>query len=257
MDTDKLFEAVKASKEYGGICGETVQRVIFAAVPKYKSEKLVLKSVKSTLREISAAFLPEAAVKRAESIMNETDWDCSGDVLAKTAEVLDLHQSTLERKRHFARMLCDIRRVTGFNSVLDVGCGLGPFMIPHTDCMKGVEYYAMDVHTRAIALVRKLIEKLGIKGEAFAGDILVKTPETSVDCVFMFKLLPLLERLEKNGARRVLGELNARYAAISFPTKTMSGKNVGMKDTYDAFMNGLPVIYREEYANEVLYITEK
>jgi len=241
-----LFEIIKSSKEYKYICDETIQRVINAAIPKYKTEKLALKSVKSTLREISAAFLSDADIKKANANISDT------------AYVLTLHQSTRERTHHFKQMIEDIKQATGFKSVFDIGCGFQPFSIPFVEVLRGVEYYGMDIHEGIIQLVNNLFNSLSIKGGAFTGDILVKTPEIEVDCVFMFKLLPLLERMEKGGARRVLNELNFRYAAISFPTKTLSGKNVGMKDTYNAFVRNelgeFPVIMDEEYRNEILYV---
>ena len=258
MDRERLFEAVKSAKGYGGICGDTILRVIDGAMLKYKGEKHILKSVKSTLREISAAFMPESGFRKAKGIALGINWGDMGDVLEKTGEILALHQSTLERKGHFAEMLGDIKRETGFASVLDIGCGLHPFAIPHASCMQGVAYYAMDIHEGAVELVDILFKGLGIEGCAIAGDILAKAPDVQADCAFMFKLLPLLSRLEKNAAARVLRGLEAGFAAVSFPTRSISGRNVGMRSSYGEFvrreLGGFAVVFEKEYANEVLYV---
>ena len=260
-NNERLLLAVKESKEYSRICDETVLRIISAAAPKYKSDKEALKSVKATLREISAAFLTEGNLRKARGILLSINWENQQDILDKTGHILSLHQSSRERLPHFSHMIEDVWRETSFRSVLDIGCGLCPFFIPHMTVLKGVNYYAMDIHRGAVDLVNMFFDCLSISGCAVAGDILIGTPETQADCAFLFKLLPFIERVEKGGSKRIIGGLNCDYIAATFPTRSLSGKNVGMKNTYSALvrdvLSAFPVVYEKEYANEILFILQK
>ena len=77
--------------------------------------------------------------------------------------------------------------------------------------------------------------------------------------MFLFKTIPCLEQQEKGAGVRLLRSLRARCAVVSFPARTLGGRDKGMALHYDQFMaemirelgismNKIP------YPNEVFYV---
>ena len=78
----------------------------------------------------------------------------------------------------------------------------------------------------------------------------------------LFKILPLIEREQSGTALRVMRECNAAYLVVSYPTRTLGGRNIGMAQHYDAWMQThIPenrrIESRFETANELFYILKE
>jgi len=80
--------------------------------------------------------------------------------------------------------------------------------------------------------------------------------------VLLLKALPCLEQQEKGVSENILRALNAKYIVISFPSKSLTGREKGMATYYDQFileiLGRLSLDYfRLEYSNEVFYVAIK
>ena len=87
-------------------------------------------------------------------------------------------------------------------------------------------------------------------------DLNVEIPSEAVDVTFIFKFMPLLKKSEQ---LNLLNKLNTKYIVVSFPTRSISGKNVGMKENYSnnfkELIKGHFIIVGEiEFQNEILFI---
>ena len=87
-------------------------------------------------------------------------------------------------------------------------------------------------------------------------------PEEAFDLALLFKLLPLLERQETGGAARVMEAVNAPRLVVSFPTRTLGGRSVGMAVNYAHWMEehlpgDMTILEQFETRNELYYIIEK
>lgn len=108
-----------------------------------------------------------------------------------------------------------------------------------------------------------LFTSTNINGCAFANDALYKTPDVQVQNVFLFKIIPLLEQQQKGYSKILIDQLQSEFFTITFPTKSLSGKNVGMYQFYDEFMkncfteNEFEYCLQKEYLNELLYIIRR
>ncbi|MDR1703335.1 MAG: hypothetical protein LBS19_01445 [Clostridiales bacterium] len=255
-----LFDEIKASKEYGVICDETINRVIYTMTGRYKSDKLTLKAIKSTLREISGAFADAKALKRAEQLIEEMRGGGDERIARLSAEVLRLHSSSRERETFFGELIHDIREATGFKSVIDIGCGFTPFHLLMIPGWRDIDYLGIDINTAAVALLNRFFELIKAKARARAGDVLVSPPEESAGCALLFKTLPLLEHWEKGAGRRLVNGLRCPFVAITFPIKSLGGRDVGMKRTYQEYMErefaGFNTVMYKEYRNEMGYVLE-
>ncbi len=95
--------------------------------------------------------------------------------------------------------------------------------------------------------------------QAQLGDLLCEIPSRQADVALLFKVLPLLERQKAGAAAEVLNRVNAENIVVSFPTRSLSGHNVGMEQHYSEWMEkhipdnrSVAVRFTEE--NELFYI---
>ena len=110
-------------------------------------------------------------------------------------------------------------------------------------------------------LLNEFFKINNLNGHAYAGDVLYKVPEYECDVVFLFKILPLLEQQKKGYSKYLIDNLNSSNFVITFPTKSLSGKDYGMYNFYRNFMREnftyYDFIFESEYKNELLIILER
>lgn len=256
----ELFRAVKNSGEYAAICDETVMRVVRSEINKYKSGKQALKSVKTMLHQISCAFVRDSEIDGAATLIDGwTPETPKNDMDRDLLKILQMHSSTNERIDFFEELYADIFEATGpINSITDIACGFNPFAFTFLPGYEKITYRATDINVKSVSLINKFFGRIGIKGEASAEDALLNPPGACSDAVFLFKLLPLLERQKKGSSLECVKKLKCGYIIITFPTKSLSSKNVGMAQFYRAFtartFEGYPVLFEKEYKNEIIFI---
>jgi 16S rRNA (guanine(1405)-N(7))-methyltransferase len=98
------------------------------------------------------------------------------------------------------------------------------------------EYHAFDIDKRLVAAVGLFLQKADQPGSAACGDLLVEVPHIRADVALLFKTLPVLEQQEKDAAAKILRAIRARHIIVSFPLRTLSGREVGMAETYERRM---------------------
>ena len=123
------------------------------------------------------------------------------------------------------------------------------------DTLKTVKYIAEDIHLDALRVAGHYSDVTKCPIEAKASDLLNAIPTVAVELALLLKIVPLLEQQKKGYYVRVLRELNAKFTVVTFPTKTMSGKVVGMLDNYrnlfDDFIDSsdFRVLFTKAYCN--------
>ena len=114
------------------------------------------------------------------------------------------------------------------NSVLDVACGLNPLAIPWMPLQPGAQYHACDIYTDMIRFIQAFTDLLPVKGVAKVCDVSAALPSQKVDLALVLKTIPCLEQIDKNAGQRLLDGLQAKYLLVSFPAKSLGGRNKGM-----------------------------
>jgi 16S rRNA (guanine(1405)-N(7))-methyltransferase len=123
------------------------------------------------------------------------------------------------------------------------------------------EYRAFDIDLRLCALVDHYLKRAGQPGGAAIWDLLTPPPREAscADLVFCLKTLPLLEQQARGASERLLQSLSTRVWVISFPARSLGGRDKGMRAHYDALMCAqagrlrLP-LQRFDYPTETFYI---
>ena len=241
---NELCAKLLASKKYRDVCPDTIRRVIAECEGRYKKAKDLEKAVREKLHGITSAFMTETEYRRAQE---------SGSI----EEILSCHASTRERMPLSAmNTLYDRLFPEAPASVLDLACGLNPVYLAAK--YPGARITGVDISGQSVSIM----QKRGI--DARHGDLLCAgaVPTERYDAALLFKILPLLERQRSGSAMETLAAIHAEKIIISFPTRTLGGRNVGMEENYSAWMEAhLPekrdISERFTTENELFYILKE
>ena len=244
--TESLFDKLASNKKYSDVCPDTIRRVIAECEGRYKKAKDMEKAVREKLHGITGAFndLGPDAAEAVAAISDDAGLEA----------VLRRHASTRERLplTSMDALYAKIFGVTGApQSILDLACGLNPvYLTRRFSCRAG----GVDISKSCVSLI----------DEGVWGDLLCENavPKERFHIALLFKILPLLERQKSGSAMAVMNRINAEYLVVSFPTRTLGGRNVGMEDNYSAWMEAhMPenrtVAARFATENELYYVLKE
>ena len=243
IDPKKLAEEIAETKKAKHIEFGLIQQVLSRELRNSKNRKEIVKNVKSKLYQVSGAYrndnLDYSTLK--EKLADVTPEMPLDELKVVCREIMHTHASTRERSGILDELYGEIfRDMPQPKTICDLACGLNPFSIPWMPLEPGFRYEAFDLFSDMSDLLNCFFEKRGIDGQASQANLLYGMPGGPYDLAFLFKVIPCLEQIDKYGGRHILNQLsyNARYAAVSFPGASLSGKEKGMPRNYEVhFMN--------------------
>ena len=255
--SNALLDKLLQSKKYRDICPDTVRRVWAECEKKYKKPKDVDKAAREALHGITGAFMtPEESSQLGYDMQQ---WWCTKTDTG-LERMLQRHASTRERLP-LASMDALYGQIFGIanrpRSVLDLACGINPLYLG----ARGIETFGVDISGPSVAAVNRFGEVYGMPVSAACADLLCSgaIPPRRFDMALLFKLLPLLERQRAGAAVAVMDAVNAEWLVVSFPTRTLGGRNVGMAAHYADWMAahlplGRAIADRFETENELYFV---
>ena len=257
---DEYLEKLMRSKNYRDVCPDAICRIWSECEAKYKKVKDVDKAVREALHGISGAFMtPQEASQLGYDMhawhisRSDVDLDRMLSRHASTRERLPLAEIDALYERIFA--------TTGRpRSVLDLACGINPIYLG----ARGIETTGLDMSGAAVYAVNCFHESYGMPVSAVCADLLHPgaIPGVRFDAALMLKLLPLMERQREGAAARAMDAVNAQWLVVSFPTRTLGGRNVGMAASYSQWMQAhvlskKTIVDSFEVKNELFYILKE
>lgn len=231
-DKAYVHAALVSSGTYSRIWDGMLLRIAESYAQRYKKDKDAVKAAKALLHQISAGFISAAELDTAFSL-----------ILAKAPEeeILRLHASSRERLLYTNEFYDFIFGGDSSESVLDIGCGLNPLALPYMNLQGGTRYMAADIDTGCLAAIGEYFRINGINGDVFPWDAAAGAPDKTADTALCLKLLPSLELGTKGSAAALLSGLRTKRIAVSFPLKSLGGREKGMLQTYTSMAESLAV----------------
>ncbi|WP_227538623.1 Rmt family 16S rRNA (guanine(1405)-N(7))-methyltransferase [Klebsiella pneumoniae] len=248
------LDALLSAKNLRDVCPETVRRVFMELLPRYRKPKDAEKAARTHLHQITGAFMTADAQKKARALLAR--WN-EGDESALAA-ALSLHASTRERLPGADEWM---RRVSPFLGA-DARARSGLRAEPDPTGLHGRDERAGHGHSSGL---RATCERNGAGAagiRARACDLLSEIPAEEADAALLMKLLPVLEAQKTGRAAELLASLRAPRLVVTFPTRTLGGRGVGMEKHYaDWFERILPdtlsVRDRFTVSDELVYLVER
>ncbi|MBI2623115.1 MAG: 16S rRNA methyltransferase [Candidatus Liptonbacteria bacterium] len=209
-------------------------------------EKEIIKAVKNKLHQTVGAFVEgrpdyKKALRALAAAAREEDAVAREErIRAVLQQAMQFHASTRERLPFLESFYRDaLRDISPPGRVLDLACGLNPLARPWLGIPDEAEYLACDVRADLTEFVNGVFAACGWKGRAFVRDLLSDEPLPKADAVLLLKTIPCLEQVEKDAGARLLARLDAPHAVVSFPGKSLGGREKGMRENYAAHFLGM------------------
>lgn len=236
---DAFVREIQATRKYRNICEDTIRDVIQTALPRYKRTRDAVKTARTKLHRIQAAYLGRYAI--AEHLDAVRDAHRAGDVDRLRTICLRLmqdHASTRERIPLLDTFYRDVFAITGPpRSILDVACGMHPLAIPWMDLPARAAYRAYEIAGDLVNCLNGFLEAIGVTGLG-AGppvrlqDVICTPPTEDADLAFLMKMVPCLERRQKGIAVQLIDNLRVRHVVVSFPVRSLAGRSKHMPEFY-------------------------
>jgi 16S rRNA (guanine(1405)-N(7))-methyltransferase len=243
-----IVQNIIHSKKYKSLYEKTIEHNVQRCLDKY-GKKQAEKKARNLLHQIWSAYYdhqPDFS-RLYESFVHDVSeyhshsFQChsreNGNpekfIKNRLRKLLSVQSSTRERIGILDNFYKRIFAITGFpSSIIDHACGLNPLAYLWMNLPDDVKYQAFDIEGELISFLNSIFQFLGLKNmEARLGDVLVDEFNYA-DVVFMLKFLPVLEQQEKGSSLQVMRKQKCRRLVVSFPVKSLSGKEKGMKNFY-------------------------
>lgn len=252
----KALDALLTSKKYGCLCTETVERAFQQAFARHKNLKDADKAARAHLHGIAGAYGTEKELSAARGLAALYQ---NGDKGALNRALM-LHASTRERLSKIDELYDTVFQETGEPGlILDLACGLNPLYLG----ARGLSVFGIDIHGGAVEVVNTWASALSWPVRAEVKDALSFSDYPAADLALMMKLLPVLEHEKRGAAKALLLSVPARWKLITFPTRTLGGRRVGMEKQYSesfealAEETGHEIALRFIMADELCYLARK
>lgn len=237
---DQAVAAVLAAKKYRDLPEGTVRRVAASLLPAHPRAKELAKAVKARLHQVSALYFTPEAARRAHELIEGIDRLTMPERNERARRILALHVSTAERLPHLADFYGKVAAAAGpCRTLLDVACGANAFAWPFPAFPAAAGYLGTDIDRRLVDAANGYLAATGLPARCEARDAFDPPPAGPFDLALVLKTLPCLERQERGAAARLLAALPARAALVSFPARSVGGREVGMASQYAAFAAAL------------------
>jgi 16S rRNA (guanine(1405)-N(7))-methyltransferase len=127
---------------------------------------------------------------------------------------------------------------------------------------KDAQYCAYDMYTDLMAFLGEFMSLVNPRGKAEACDVVQSPPARQADLALILKSLPCVEQLDKSSSLRLLETLNANHLLVSFPVRSLGGRDKSMVQNYGAWFGELIAgkawsVRRFEFATELAFLVSK
>jgi 16S rRNA (guanine(1405)-N(7))-methyltransferase len=262
---DQLVDAVRKSPKYHSVCEDLIRNIGSQELAKRRPLKEAIKTTKSTLHQVSGAYLGNGIdyaagltdLRKAAQSTDNVDWRDA------CAALMSLHASTRERlpilDPFYATTLAHLAPI---RSILDVACGLNPLAIPWMPLAPDVEYHAFDICEEMTGFLNEFLALVPCHGRAHVADVTQSCPTQKADVAFILKSLPCLEQIDRSAGVRLLETINADHLLVSFPVTSLGGKGKGMVRHYEAQFQELVAdknwkVKRFEFSSELAFVVTR
>ncbi len=260
-----LVTSIRASAKYRDVCAEVIQDIGVRELVKCRNLKEAISATRNTLHQVSAAYLysKEHYTRWLSELQTATQSGDASAVREVCRGILGSHASTRERlpilEQFYTTLFAELPPV---QSIVDIACGLNPLTLPWMPVAKDATYVACDIYESMMGFLTACFPLLGVDGTAQACDVLRSCPTDKVDVALLLKAIPCLEQIDKHAGYTLLHAIQADTLVVSFPVRSLGGRNKGMVEHYEAHFRSLVAgdkwgIQRYEFPTELVFLVRK
>jgi len=252
---DDLLAEIRSTSKYAYVSDALIRRIGARELAVRRKFKDAVQETRNKLHQVGGLYQP-GRMRYGEWLERIAAASPPHDALR---DVMAHHASTRERlpilDSFYARLFDGLPPT---HSVLDVACGLNPLAVPWMRLEPNAMYHAVDIYADMMQFLGAALPLLGVRANCAVRDVISDPPSDPVDVALVLKTLPCLEQVDKDAGRKLLDVIHARTLIVSYPTRSVSGRNVGMAQHYGerfaALVDGRGwEVERMEFENELVF----
>jgi 16S rRNA (guanine(1405)-N(7))-methyltransferase len=113
-----------------------------------------------------------------------------------------------------------------------------------------------------VSFVGAFLRHFSAESQAHTCDLVSGPPQTSAQVAFLLKTIPCLEQVDKQIGPSLLDQIQADHLLVSFPAKSLGGRNKGMptfyRDHFYELIEGRPWQVQEfSFSTEIAFLVSK
>lgn len=262
---EQLLDTVLRSSRHRNVYDELIKNIGANELSKGKTLKEAIKSTKNKLHQIGGAYFcnkPKYSRWLGELRKAASSKD-RGSFLNVCMKVMSFYSSTKERLKIMDEFYAKIfSLLPPVGSIIDIACGFNPLAIPWMSTSGNLTYYAYDIYKDMIDFLNDFMAIANIRGYAEIRDVLHNPPDISADLAFILKTIPCFDQIDRSASSKLLDSIKANWIVVSFPIKSLGGRERKMAKNYTARFNQLIYekswsIKRLEFKTELAFLIGK
>jgi 16S rRNA (guanine(1405)-N(7))-methyltransferase len=242
QELQKLVEEIKSGARYRVIHSDLVRQLAIQEEAKGRSWKETVKAVRNKLHQVGGAYqeqtIPYTAwLKDLQALPHERH---AQPVMDFCQKAMRMHASTQERLPILANIYQETLAPLGpIQSILDLACGLNPLSLAWMPLASDAFYSACDIYQDMLEFINHFMIHIGQSGQVELCDLTTQCPQKPVQVALLLKTIPCLEQVDKTIGSRLLDSIQAEHILVSFPARSLGGRNKGMVENYAAHFKTL------------------
>lgn len=234
---EHIVDTVLQSRKYRFIYRPTIERIVRDVASRHPAKE-VEKVVKRKLHQTWGAYFTRPQFNKILSHI-QTQINEGVDVQSIILQLLKLQTSTNERIPILNEFYQKIFEITGTPmSVIEPACGINA--LTYFWMNQNIHYTGFDVDQEEIDFINSVFHTLdvGQKASVNLGDVFSSDLQRA-DVGQLLKVLPLLEHQQKGSSLELLKKMPCKWVVISYPTRSITGKQKGMTSFYTEYFTKL------------------
>lgn len=232
-DLESVVDAVLAGGKRRALAPALVRAVAAQELAKGRSVKEAVKATKNRLHQAAGAYAGDRPDYAGWArLLDEAGGDPDA-LRAACRAIMAHHASARERlpllDAFYTTLFAGLPPVA---AVLDLACGLNPLAIPWMPLAPGATYTACDVYADLAEFLDGCRPHFRVAGRALVHSLLDGPPPVRADVALLLKTLPCLEQLDRNIGLPLLDAVDAPVLFVSFPGRSLGGREKGMRENY-------------------------
>jgi len=260
-----LLNAVLKSSRHKDVCDDLIKNIGTSELSKRRTLKEAIKATKNKLHQIGGAYfrvkpMYSRWLEKLKKAADSGDEESFHDICV---EIMSSYSSTKERLQimdeFYGSIFSLLPRVS---SIIDIACGFNPLAIPWMPISDEVVYYAYDIYKDMVKFLNDFMTMTNVRGYAEVRDVLHAPPEVSADLAFILKAIPCFDQIDRSATSKLLDSIRARWILVSFPIKSLGGREKRMVENYTARFDELMYgkswsVKRLEFKTELAFLIAK
>jgi 16S rRNA (guanine(1405)-N(7))-methyltransferase len=261
----ELIETVRQGSKYRHIHEDLIRNIAMSELNKDRSWKETIKAVRNKIHQVGSAYQPTGIdYERLIEVMKSLPRDIQNPLVKDFCrDTMKQHASTRERlvilDQFYLTIFTNHAPIT---SLLDVACGLNPLALAWIPLSPECDVMVCDIYGDQIDFLNLFFDYFQINGKAICCDLTQEVPEGDFQIALVLKTIPCLEQIDKKIGSRLLNGINSKNILVSFPAKSLGGRDKGMRQFYSAHFEAIIAehnwqVDKFSFSNEEAFLVHK